>query len=233
MTQTLEHLKPETLVCDWRQQSRGARVIERPLDIMFDIDDVIFPTMMSIHELAYEAGLHNNDVQPAWRGWEAYQCDEQVYWDLWSTFAASGGYTATPPIQEGAEAMRSLYLAGHRIHLVTARGFMNHADDIRAWTPQWVEEYALPWHTLTFAQDKVAAMHDVLKAAPNPKNPCKRFFDYAIDDSPKNFEALWDAGVDAFLLNHPHNAEWQWHRAYDHRVGSVTEFADMILREHP
>lgn len=233
----------ETFVCDWRTQQRGARFREDPKDIMFDIDDVLFPTMYSIHDLAREAGLHDGDVTPTWSGWEVYKlptgqpCPPEVYWDLWSQFAASGGYVNTPPIPEAAEALRKLYFAGHRIHLVTARGFMAHADDIRSWTPQWVEEFGLPWHTLTFAQDKVAAMEDVFQAAPNPANGCKRTFDYALDDSPKNFAALFDAGVESFLLDHVHNADYKhpmhnWiHGQY--RVASVTEFAEIIEETYP
>lgn len=230
---------PEVIVCDWRNQQRGAAIIEQPYDVMFDIDDVIFPTMMSIHDLARQAGLHDGSVNPTWSGWEVYKlpdgspCPPEVYWDLWSDFAASGGYVETPPIPEAAEALRRLYFAGHRIHLVTARGFMAHADDIRRWTQEWRDEWAIPWHTLTFAQDKPGIMPEVLRASPNPDNPCKRFFEFAIDDSPKNFEALWEAGVDSFLLDHVHNADWVWPKnAGAHRMPSVTAFADYIEECH-
>ena len=74
----------------------------RVVDVMFDFDDVIFPTMVSIHDLAHAAGLHDNDVDPTWSGWEAYGCSPEVYWDLWSDFALAGGYTSTPPIAEAA-----------------------------------------------------------------------------------------------------------------------------------
>ena len=226
---------PETIVCDWRAQMRGAAYNENPLDIMFDIDDVLFPTMWSIHDLARGHGLHDGSVTPTWSGWEVYRlpdgqpCPPEVYWDLWSEFAASGGYVDTPPIDEAIRAVRELYLDGHRIHLVTARGFMAHADDIRRWTQEWRDEWAVPWHTLTFAQDKVAAQIDVFYASPNPVNPCKRTFDYALDDSPKNFQALWEAGVEAYLLDHVHNADWVWPKAAGaHRVASVSEFAEII-----
>lgn len=234
-------MRPETHVRPWQSLLRGARVLEAPKDVMFDYDDVVFPTMYSIHDLAREAGLHNGDVEPSWSGWERYTlpdgtpCPPEVYWDLWSDFAVRGGYLNTPPIPEAAEAMRRLYFAGHRIHIVTARGFMAHATDIRRWTLEHTEEFGIPWHTLTFAKDKPAAMADVFKASPNPGNGCKGTFDYAIDDSPKNFEALFDAGVESFLLDHAHNVDyvhpmdkWIWGK---YRVGSVTEFVDMILEE--
>jgi hypothetical protein len=224
MTVTDPGLKPETLYPSGNGFPDGAAWISNPLNIMFDIDDVIFPTMMSIHELARLAGYHNNDVDPSWSGWESYNIPPQAYWDLWSDFAMSGGYVNTEPIVEATEAMRRLYYAGHRIHLVTARGFMAHASDIRAWTSQWVEEYAIPWHSLTFARDKVQAgrdlAHDYEAWGASP------FFDFAIDDSPRNFIELREDGVEAYLLDHVHNKD----HVADHRVASVDQFVDIVLK---
>lgn len=196
-------------------------------DIMFDIDDVLIPTIDSIHQLALEAGLHDGSVTPKWAGWEAYGCDEQTYWNLWTQWADQGGYVNTPPIPEAAEALRRLAWAGHRIHLVTARGFMAHAEEIRAWTHEWVQEFAIPHHSLTFSQDKAAAMAEIL--TPN-KIHAEIYrdavrFDYAIDDSPKNVRGLLMAGVRAYLLDHHHNAE----ETNLPRVPTVSAFADLIL----
>lgn len=187
-----------------------------PVDIMVDIDDVLCPTIDEIHELARVAGLHKGEVGPAWKGWEVYGCEPDAYWDLWLTFAASGGYLNTPPIPGSVEALRRLYWAGHRIHLVTARGFMANAEQIREWTPQWVETFAIPHHSLVFAKDKVAAQ-DTVGAR----------FTYAIDDSPKNIGMLRRDGIEAYLLSHHHNRDAQGLP----RVESVGAFADLILKE--
>lgn len=237
MIVTDSSLKPEFHRRPWQMMERGARMLDDPAKVMWDIDDVLFPTMYSIHDLARDAGLHNGDVEPRWSGWEVYKlpdgtpCPPEVYWDLWSDFAAAGGYTKTPPIPEAAEALRELYFAGHEIHLVTARGFMAHAEDIRRWTVEWVEEWALPWHTLTFAKDKPAAMRTLLETG--PFDPPQRFedglFDYAIDDSPRNVEALIDAGVNAYLLDHAHNLD---HDGVLPRVPSASAFVKMILEDH-
>lgn len=222
-------MQPETIVRDLGFGLPRQKVAN-PLDIMFDYDDVVFRTMWSIHDLACEAGLNPKGNDPSWSGWESYElpdgspCPPDVYWDLWSQFALAGGYTSTPPIAEAAEAMRRLYFAGHRIHIVTARGFMDHASDIRRWTLEHTEEFAIPWHTLTFAQDKVAAMWELSRSAEMGDEA----FDYAIDDSPKHIAALRDAGVQAYLLDHVHNrldpSPW--------RAESVSAFADLILEEN-
>lgn len=224
-------LLPETFYPAWQQFPRGAKWISDPLDVMWDIDDVIFPTMMSIHELARQAGYHNGDVDPTWSGWEPYGIEPQAYWDLWSDFALANGYLDTEPIAEAVEALRRLYFEGHRIHFVTARGFMNHASDIRRWTIQWIEEFGLPWHSLTFARDKVAAQATLWPRFYDERVTARfTFFDYAIDDSPKNVDQLRADGVDAYLLNHVHNKDYD--PEAEHRVPSVEAFVDMILEAH-
>lgn len=207
------------------------------LDIMVDIDDVLMPTIDEIHERSRIAGLHDGSVGPEWTGWTAYGCPEQDYWDIWTQFANEGGYTTTPPVAGAVEALRRIHWLGARIHLVTARGFMAHADEIRAWTPQWVEEFAIPHASLTFARDKVAAMRQIV---PQPhwtdehrltsSSPLSDWglFDYAIDDSPKNTRALHQAGVRAYLLSHHHNRE----TTDLPRIESVGEFVDLIIEEN-
>lgn len=184
-------------------------------ELMVDIDDVVFPLLDSIHDLARERGLHDGTVDPAWRGWEAYGCTEEEYWDLWADFALADGYLVQPPIPGAAEALRWLKWEGHKIHLVTARGFMANAEKIRAWTPQWIEEFAIPHDSLTFAKDKPAVM-----------NQLGVWFDFAIDDSPSNYLALDNAGVDVYLLDHAHNRDFGAER----RVASLWEWAFLIER---
>jgi hypothetical protein len=200
---------------------------------MVDIDDVIFPTMASIHARAQEKGLHDGTAKMRWSGWESYAlpngdpCPPEVYWDLWSEFALDDGYINTPPIDDAVNALRWLYWEGHTIHLVTARGFMAHADDIRRWTKEWVDEYAIPHETLTFAQDKVEGMITALGGWTPPD--ARPTFDSAIDDSPKNVQALRNAGVRAYLLNHEHNEDADI--PADWRTPSLWEWAYIIEKE--
>lgn len=188
------------------------------LNIMVDIDEVICPLGDSIHELGREAGLHDGS-QPwsSWQAWEQYGCSPDAYWDLWVTFAARGGYVNTPPIEHQATALRHLYFDGHTINLVTARGFFSNGDDIKKWTPEWLEEWAIPYHTLTFTKDKAGAQADLGR------------FDLAIDDSPTNFKNLHEDGVNVFLQDHPHN---RWFET-DRRVATLWQFvleADRLAR---
>lgn len=191
-------------------------------DLMVDIDDVLIGLGEAIHELAHQHGLHDGvDVWRMWEAWKQYGCDPDAYWEMWTIFANEGGYVKTPPYPEAATALRDLMWEGHRIHLVTARGFMAHAEEIRAWTPEWLEEWALPYNTLTFARDKVAAMGELGVV-----------FDYAIDDSPRNYEALDAAGVKVYLRDQPHNEEWRTLNPFAlRRVPNLTEFVYIIDKE--
>lgn len=191
------------------------------LNLIVDVDDVLIPTMASIHAIAEERGLHNGDAPMAWSGWESYGCHPDDYWACWAHFAATGGYTSTPPIEGAAEALRWLYWEGHTIHLVTARGFFkDNGERIKAWTREWVEEFAIPHHTLTFAQDKVGAQETLGVK-----------FDAGIDDSPKNYSALEAAGVHMYLQDHDHNRDFS--PPFLRRVETLWEWAFQLEKAFP
>jgi hypothetical protein len=190
-------------------------VSTQTFDLMVDIDDVIFPLIDNIHEEARGLGYHDGTVGPEWSATQ-YPCGEDAYWDLWVRFTARNGYLTTEPNPDAVAALRFLMWEGHRIHLVTARGFMANAQEIREWTPQWLEEWAVPYKTLTFSQDKPGAQDELGVR-----------FDFAIDDHPKNYAALDAAGVQVYLLDHHHNRLADVER----RVPTVWEWAYIIEKE--
>lgn len=181
-------------------------------DLMVDIDDVVFPLIDQIHGIAQARGYHDGSVGPEWDAMQ-YGVPETDYWDLWAEFTLADGYLRTEPDPAALAALRFLMWEGHRIHLVTARGFMANAERIREWTPEWLEEFAVPHATLTFSQDKPGAQ-EVLGVK----------FDFAIDDHPKNYTALDSAGIEVYLLSHHHNRLADVGR----RVPSVWEWAHII-----
>lgn len=191
------------------------------LDIMVDIDDVLFPWYSVVHDACRVAGLHNMpDPGTMWRMHEEYGVPIKAWLDV-ITELTDNGFYLNPPDEDAVAALRRLYWHGARIHLVTARGFMARAEEIRAWTKQWVEDFAVPHHSLTFAKDKVQAGWSVLDSI-------HRTWDYAIDDGAHNYEALDNAGVPVYLLSQPHNQ----HVSAARRVATVGEFVDLIIEEH-
>lgn len=188
----------------------------KQLNIMGDIDDCLFPWYAGIDARCLEAGLHDGNLtKRSWAMHEDYGCSKEEWLEVIAQATADGFYLNEPPIPGSAEAWRRLYWAGHRLRMVTARGFMDKAAEIREWTPRWLEEFAIPYEDLTFAKDKVAVMETL------------GWFDYALDDGVHNYEALDSAGVRVYLLDAPHNQDFDAER----RVATVGEFADIVLEE--
>lgn len=188
-------------------------------DIMVDIDEVIAPTVDSIHTLAHAQGVHDGSrPMETYYGYEQYGITEEAYWALWSDFALSGGYLTMDPIPGSLEGLRRLVWEGHRIHLVTARGFMQHSQEIKDWTEEWLFEHAVPHTTLSFAKDKVAIQKDL-----------RVRFDYAIDDRMPTVAALRADGVQAFLMHHTHNLLDRVDVRYC--VDNMAEFVGHIIKE--
>lgn len=189
--------------------------------VMGDIDDVFFPWADEVHRRCGVAGLHDGS-QPwgSWHMWEDYGCSKEAWLDVVAQATIDGMYTDTKPFPGSVEAWnRLLWHFGERIalHMVTARGFMANGQEIRDWTPAWLDEFGIAYDTLHFAQEKAAVQAEVGR------------FDYAIDDGIHNYKALDSAGVKVYLLTRPHNKDFPAAR----RVASIDEFVDTIIEENP
>jgi hypothetical protein len=183
---------------------------------MVDIDDVLMPWADAVHEACRDAGLHDLETYSSWSQWEDYGCTKDEWLYVVSTLTKAGGLYHTPPIPGAVEAIRRLYWAGHQIHIVTARGFMAHSEQIRAWTDEWLEEWAVPHHTRTFAQSKVTPMRILPCGSTTPSTT-----------GSTTTQDLDAAGVRVYLLSRPHNLSFP----ADRRVETVDQFVDIILEE--
>lgn len=132
----------------------------------------------------------------------------QDWLDVMEGGTLSGSLYSGDPYPGAVEALERLELAGHSIHLVTARGFFQQGHLIRSQTINWLTYYGVPHDTLTFAKDKTIVNCDVF-----------------VDDSAKNVAALEAAGVPTWMVNQPHNA----HFIHRWRVDHVSEFVDAVL----
>lgn len=210
------------MTCDLSK--KGAIMTIRSLELMIDIDEPLFPWAYSVHEGCRAAGLHDLPEWSTWHMWEDYGCDQDLWLDVVARLTADGMYLSTPPVPGAAEALRLLRWEGHKIHLVTARGFNAFASEIRDWTKRWLDDFAIPYDTLTFATDKVKAMEELGVV-----------FDSAIDDGIHNYEALNAAGVKVQLLDQPHNRSFTeimgksgFFKLEVRRVYSMTDYARLV-----
>lgn len=153
-------------------------------------------------------------------GWTRAQMPEPVRWEFYEDWglplpdfitACGDGVDAGvifrfgAPINDAQYQLQRLRTHGHSIHFITDRSFGTRSEEN---TGVWIEEYGLPYDSLTFTRDKTAVP-----------------VDYMIDDKPANITALLGAGVDAALQDRLHNRDFStgW------RVSSLREFVDLII----
>lgn len=187
-------------------------------DIMVDMDDVIVPWFDTVDAMCAEAWDRPDLLGKCdqWHMWEFYERTQEEWSDVVISAVQRGLYHTVEPIPGAVAALNRLRWYGHRIHVVTARGFMSNGDNIREWTPQYLENFGVGHDTLTFAKDKVAAQADLGVT-----------YDYAIDDGGHNYTDLFDAGINVYLCEAVHNKAVPALQ----RIDSLWRFADLVIDE--
>lgn len=184
-------------------------------DIMVDIDDVIVPWFDTVDAKCREAWGDHHPVCSNWHMWEHYGVTQAEWTDVVIQAVQTGLYHTVDPIPGSVEAINRLRWFGHRIHIVTARGFMANGDNIREWTPAYLERFGIGYDgDVVFAKDKAAAQEQIGVE-----------FDLAIDDGFHNYFNLNRAGVEVWLHTAPHNQ----HMKVERRIDSLWDFSTMIL----
>lgn len=188
------------------------------VDIMVDMDDVIVPWFDTVDAKCAETWDRPDLLGKCdnWHMWEFYERTQEEWESVVIDCVQTGLYHSVEPIPGAVEGLNRLRWYGHRIHIVTARGFMQNSDNIRAWTPEYLANFGIGHETLTFAKDKVAAQADLGLT-----------YDYAIDDGGHNYTALFEAGVNVYLCEAVHNKKVPALQ----RVAGLWEFANTVLRE--
>lgn len=200
------------------QTERSSGLDVPTFDIMLDVDDVIVPWFDTVDAKCREMW----DIDPSYPPCEAwsmhghYGRTREEWEQVVIAATVDGLYTNIDPFPGVVAGINGLLWRGHRIHIVTARGFMANGENIRRWTHEYLHRYAIGYTTLTFAKKKSSAMKELGLE-----------FDFAIDDGVHNYEDLALAGVNVFLQDAPHN------RSFDtsFRVGSLWEFAQIVHRQ--
>lgn len=191
------------------------------LDIMVDMDDVIVPWGHTVDQACIKLwGPPVIEGPAGWEMWQRWPGKTREDWGdaVITAIETLGLYTTVDPLPGAVEAINRLRWFGHRVHVVTARGFMARSSQIRAWTPDYLANFGVGHDSLTFAQDKVAAQERLGVR-----------FDWAVDDGVHNFEALRAVGIHAWLHDAPHNM----HHETERRVSSLWEFANLVLADTP
>ena len=187
-------------------------------NIGVDIDDVLHPWFSTAHALCELAGITNGVVPKTWRMADEYGCDKDVWVKVLEQATKDGTLYGVPPIPGAVEGLRRLMFAGHRIHLVSARGtavWQSSAEraEIHRQSYEWIEEYAVPRESVTFDSDK-------------PRVAAELDLDFFIDDGVHNFQDLEQAApnTQTYLMTAPHNRDFYT----PFRVDSMDEFVDLV-----
>lgn len=112
------------------------------------------------------------------------------------------------------EAMQWALDRGAELHLITARGGLEHGyttqRDVEDQTMEFLDRYGIPYTSLTFSTDKTVGSVDSF-----------------IEDSPTNLVHLADSGIRTYARDH------QYNRCVDRpdivRVGSLREYLEHEL----
>jgi hypothetical protein len=131
-------------------------------------------------------------------------------WLNWCHKAADDGLLFSHPPFEGAvDAFRTVKRLGHTNVIITDRTFGRTPEVSQKITRNWLGENRFEYDELWFDADKTK--YDV---------------DMMVEDKLENYDALVDAGVDAYLIDAP----WNRVKGGDarQRIKDITEFADAV-----
>jgi hypothetical protein len=178
--------------------------------LIVDIDDVLYPWCLLAHETCERAGVTKGvSVMDSWHAYVEYGITVEEWYDALSADTLSGVLYAGEPMPGVIESLRNLQGEGHTIHLATARGWLPHGNIIKAHTANWLHEWGLPYDSLSFTRDKTILAGDVW-----------------VDDSPTNYNAVWNRADVCYLVSQP------WNMTVDagiFRVEDFNHFARTIL----
>ena len=180
----------------------------------WDIDGVGHVFSAGFHDHMYCEGIEDlwksgPNADPYWNWYEDYGWSLQEFVEFCNR-AADHGCLFTGHVRPGYfESMERVANLGHEIIIVTDRAF-GASPEVSEWlTVEWLRANDANYDELIFSRDKTVGNCDTF-----------------IDDKLENYDALTNAGVNAFLLNQP------WNRVdkpdYRKRIDTVEEYADLI-----
>lgn len=144
-----------------------------------------------------------------WREWDGWT--DERWMEFWKQGVEAGLIFNNAPFRGAVEANNALFDVGHRIHIVTHRGFEDRPGLAEKVTETWLNGAGFKYHSLTFSEDKTVIRTDVF-----------------VEDNLNNYHALNEAGTEAYLITRP----WNEGVKVERRVRSVAEFARIILDKY-
>lgn len=194
--------------------------MSREIVVGVDIDDVVAGWYYRAHDISVRAGIAPIDVIPtSWSPFEEYGCEAQAWYDALADATLTGELYDCEPIPGALEALQRLEDANIRIEFITARGFLQHGDAIRAQTINWLAKHHLLQHGLTFSREK-------------PADARRLGVTHFIDDNKGQIERMISEApeIRTYLQDRP----WNQDMRYQFRLKDLGEFAEVVTKgAHP
>lgn len=180
-------------------------------NLIIDFDDVIYPFCNGIMAVLAAEGIAGTITQ--WALENDFGIEREAFWDMIYQ-PKHHEILFMQQIENATLAqMRRLRYAGHRIHIVTAR--TNETSE--AFCREVVRRDNIPFDSLTFTKDKGPQV-DELDAA------------FSLDDGPHNYMALDQQNHLTYLMDAPHNQEFNSIEGWPvRRLASMTNFANTVI----
>jgi hypothetical protein len=181
------------------------------MHVGYDYDGVISSFHAGVDKYlrlnGYE-GLKASTTQ--WDFWKDWGWSNSKFHKFWVDGVRDGIIFATAPFPGAVDAINSVYDAGHKVHIITHRGWKKYPGLAEDLTAACLERDGIRYHSLTFTADKTDVWTDMM-----------------VDDKPENYYDLIKAGTDAYLLTR----DWNKHIEGAKRVRSVGEFSRKVLEK--
>lgn len=182
--------------------------------VAWDYDDVLYGWYDEAHRLCVRAGLAKGPRPKTWAPHEEYGCTLEEWLEVVADGAITGELYAADPLPGALEAVQTLAEAGVEQHIITARGFLAHADRIRYLTYHSVgHHFGNAISSVVFSRTKGLDAIDLGVT-------------HAIDDVQRNYDDFAAVGVQAFLRRQP----WNEGEPFGTRVvDRLDEFVQRVL----
>ena len=184
------------------------------MDVLKDLDGCSFDFGRNLWEGLPKIGIPNDDLPAVFDRWDFFNewpgWDDAKFIEVCHQLADAGHLFVGKADPGAVEAWQRIADAGHRIHVVTHRGFGGaDGQPSRNATLRYLLDEGFPFHSVTFSGDKTVVRCDA-----------------GLEDNLGNYDALDAAGCEVWLIDRPWNRDPGDQRR---RVRTVGEFADIIL----
>lgn len=187
---------------------------KRYLRVGFDLDGVLYNFGESVKrylDQTEQGHLWKSGPTPApyWDFYKDWGWNGKQFVEFCDAGADAGVIFTGPAREDAANLVKAVKALGHTVVIITDRQFGETPEVSHENTRQWLAKHEIPYDELHFSADKNIVPTDMF-----------------IEDKLENYDALTEAGVDAYLVNRPWNDVEPDNRQ---RIDDITQYYARVL----